>query len=109
MARLPQQVDLLGPPPLGPQQALHSSELDVVLPDGGVAVGLDDELASRVCRRWIHPRRQSVDDGFDVGVAETVGFVGGREDDNGGLGPTERAELAGLFEEASAPLGEGDL
>lgn len=80
-----------------------------MLPDGGVAVSLDDEVASRVRRRRIHPHRQPVDDGFDVGVAEAVGFVGGREDDNGGFGPTERAELAGLFEEASAPFGEGDL
>lgn len=72
-------------------------------------MGLDDEVAPGVGRRRVHPGGEAVDDGLDAGVAEAVGLVGRGEDDDGGVGAAESAELAGFLEEAGAAFGEGDL
>lgn len=51
----------------------------------------------------------SEDDGVDGGVTEGEELAIGGEDEGGDLGTTKDAELGGLFEEAGAALGEGDL
>ena len=48
----------------------------------------------------------AMDDRFSGGVAEEERLPRRREDDDGGLTAGQNAELTGLLEDASSPLGE---